>query len=115
MLYSFWLILALLGGFGGVIGIGRFLVDTGHTDGSDVVMLITTFILNLVVALNSSFLDFPCAVGTACVNGVQTYQGMWMFTYVFFAFGLTCGVFTFIAILKMRQITQLHKAMGSSE
>ncbi len=114
MLYSFWLILALLGGFGVVIGIGRFLTDTQQTDGSDVVTLIVTSILNLVVGLNSAFLDFPCANGSFCVNGVQTYQGMWMFTYVFFALSLTSGVFTFIAMLKMRQLNELRRSVGSS-
>lgn len=97
MLAGWWQVLAIIGGAVTAVALGRLLVDWRHSDAVDVVLLVTAGLLDVIVGLSASTLDYVCTGGPQCIDGVQTYTGNYLFLFIYTPFGLICWLLSIVA------------------
>lgn len=107
MLYTFWLLLAIVGVSISILGIYRLLSDDIRADATDAFTFLLGFIIVVVSSLTVSDLDFVSCSGTSCFT--YPYQGMAIFTLPLFAFAALDMAMFFVSILKAVDISKAKK------
>lgn len=97
----------------GATGIGTFrlMLHFADADFFDVILLAVGFILNLIVAINASFL----ALGPSDTGVLSSYSGLAEFTLVFFGIALFSVLMCIVAIIRGFLQTKELKLPGLDE